>query len=112
MADTWRDIVLKTIRETPSRTKQGAGFGLWIVQRVKNDKSFSVTVRSGSFYTDAVSGEKRLPKDGLNLYDFKALGPIYKADVEPLLNIPRDTPVDPRTEDDKPDQPEPEACPW
>lgn len=95
MADTWRDVVLKTLRETPSKTKAGAGFGTWVVQRVKNDKSFSVTVRAGGFYTDAVTGEKRYPKDGLSLYDFKALGPIYKAELLPLLEIPKDAPVAP-----------------
>lgn len=110
MADVWRDIVLKTLRETPSRTKAGAGYGLWVVQRVKNEKSYSVTVRSGSFYTDAVTAEKRYPKDGLNLYDFKALSATYKAEIEPLLNIPKDTPIDPHTEDAAP--PEAEMPPW
>ncbi len=102
MADEWKDVVLKIIRETPSKTKEGAGYGAWIIQRVRNNQSFSVTVRAGGFYTDITTGEKRYPKDGLSLYDFKALGPIYKAEVEPLLQIAKGTPVDKPGEKEEP----------
>lgn len=115
--DEWRDLVLKTIRETPSRTKEGAGFGLWIIQRVRNGRSFSVTVRSGGFYTDAVTGERRYPKDGLNAYDFKALRAIFKTEIEPLLDIPKDSVVNlpgPGTaeEAEQKQQAPAEAPPW
>lgn len=78
MADQWRDVILETIRETQSKTKAGAGFGLWLVMKVKNEACYNVTVRAGSFYTDQVSGEKRLPKDGLTDWDFAALKKVWE----------------------------------
>lgn len=110
MAGVWRDIVLKTIRETPSKTKEGSGYGLYIIQRVCDEKSFSVTVRSGSYRTDAVSGEKVYPRDGLNIYDFNAIRPIYKQEIEPMLEIKKGTPV--AQSEAPPPEPEPEMPPW
>ena len=73
MADNgWRDVVLKTIKETPSKKEEGKGYGLYVIMRVKPDNTvFNVTVRSGQYYH--INGEKRLPKDGLNEFDFFAL---------------------------------------
>lgn len=117
MNDEWRDLVLKTLRETPSRTKDGAGFGMWVIQRVRNNASFSVTVRSGGYYTDKVTGERRYPKEGLSLYDFNALRSIFKTEIEPLLNIPKEAVVNlpgPRAvEEEQRKQQEPvEPPPW
>lgn len=111
MADVYRDILLKTLKETPSKTKPGAGYGMWVIQRVKNDASFKVTVRSGGFYTDAVTGDKRYPKDGLDLFDFNTLSPIFKTEIKPLLEIPKGTVV---AAADAPPlaEPEPEQMPW
>lgn len=112
MPDEWRDVVLLMIRETPSRTKPDAGYGLWVIQKVKNNKSVSVTVRSGSYYTDKVTGEKRYPKDGLNLYDFKALKTIYKEKIEKLLETPKDAPVLPPEMQGQQEDNEIEQPPW
>lgn len=72
MADGWRDVVLRTIKETPSKKEEGKGYGLYVIMRVKPDNTvFNVTVRSGQYYT--INGEKKLPKDGLNEFDFFAL---------------------------------------
>ena len=73
----WKDIVLETIKETPSRDKAGAGFGMWLLQKTKDGKSVSVKVVAGSFYTHQVTGEKVYPKDGLGYRDFDSLRSIY-----------------------------------
>lgn len=71
-SEGWRDVVLMTIKESPSKKEEGKGYGLYVVMRVKPDNTvFNVTVRSGGYYT--INGEKRLPKDGLNEFDFFAL---------------------------------------
>lgn len=88
MDDEYRDIVLKVYRETPHKTKPGCGFGLWLIQKVKNGVSFNVQVRAGWYSTDAVTGLKKYPKDGLGKYDFKAISAVYKSEVEPTFNNP------------------------
>ncbi len=92
MSDIWREIVLKTLRE--KEWKDGKGFGLWIVQKAKNDTSVSVTVRAGMYYTDKVTGEKRYPKDGLTDWDLSALKDKWN-EVKPLLDRKNPPPVPP-----------------
>lgn len=75
MAD-WRNVVLLTLRETPSKKegKKDEGYGTWIVARVKPDNTlFNVTYRSGRYYPNKLTGEKELPKDGIGYYDFMEL---------------------------------------
>ena len=117
MADIWREIVLKTIKE--KEWKDGKGFGIWIVQKIKNDTSVSVTVRAGMYYTEKVTGEKRLPKDGLNGYDFEELNKVWK-EIQPLLDHqhpPLVIPVEPPSPE-PPKEPAPpaggevEEVPW
>lgn len=105
----YSDIILKTIREKEWR--EGKGFGVWVVQTVKDGKSHKVQVRAGMYKPNKVTGEKELPKDGLDLADFNAVhvAATWK-EVEALLQIPKGTAVDPRTTDDTP--PEPETPPW
>ncbi len=107
--DVWSEVVLKTIREHP--WKDDKGFGLWVVQKVKNGKSVGVSVRAGMYKPNRVTGQKELPKDGLEEADFKLLGPIYLAEVLPLLQIPKGTAVDPRAPD-APPEPDIETPPW
>ncbi|MBS3927735.1 MAG: hypothetical protein KGZ65_04000 [Sphingomonadales bacterium] len=104
----YKEIILKTIRE--KEWKDGKGFGVWVVQTVKDDKSFKIQVRAGMYRPDKVTGEKVLPKDGLDEGDFKTVHAAWK-EVEPLLQIPKGTAVDPRTTDDTP-EPEAELPPW
>ena len=73
MAGVWREVLLLTIREVESKKNDGSGFGMWVIQKILNDKSFNVTIRAGRYYTDKVNGEKRYPKDGLSDWDFMAL---------------------------------------
>ena len=61
----YREVILKTLREKEWR--EGKGFGVWIVQTIKDDKSFKIQVRAGMYRPDKVSGEKVLPKDGLDV---------------------------------------------
>lgn len=106
----YREIVLKTLRERP--WKDDKGFGCWIVQTVKDGKSFKVQVRAGMYRPDKVNGGKVLPKDGLEIGDLKTLKANWK-EVEALLNFPKGTPVDPRTPDaDKPDDEKIDEVPW
>lgn len=119
MADNgWRDVVLMTIRENASKKegKADEGYGLWVVARVKPDNTlFNVTVRSGRYYPNKVTGSKELPKDGLGHYDFLALRDKAAWDqVERLLD-PKRPPVipDPGAEPAaSPPPPEPEMPPW
>jgi hypothetical protein len=91
MAGEWKEKILLTIREKP--WKDGKGFGMWVVQKVCDGKSNGVEVRAGMYRMDPVTGEKKLPRDGLNLQDFEQLRPLFKEQVETLLKIPRGTVV-------------------
>src|SRR5580704_6728631 len=103
----WTEKILKTIKERP--WKDGKGFGLWVVQKIKDGKSHSVTVRAGMYKTSPINpDEKILPKEGLEEADFTTLRAIYKDEVLPLLQIAKGTAIDPR--DGAP--PEPEQMPW
>lgn len=104
----YRDIVLKTIRE--KEWKDGKGFGCWIVQTVKDEKSWKVQVRAGMYKPNKVTGEKSLPLDGLELGDLTSLTLEWE-EIKALLSIPKGTAVDPRTTDNVP-EPETERMPW
>lgn len=106
MADAWGEKVLKTVRER--EWKEGKTFGIWVVQKYKDGRSYGVTVRAGMARPDKVTGEKVLPKDGLSLEDFEAIGGIYKTEILPLLQIPKGSPVE-MPPAQEPDQ---EAPPW
>lgn len=121
---TWKDVVLLTIRETPSKKegKEGEGYGLWAVARVKPDGTlFNVTLRSGRYYKNKVTGSKEMPKDGLGYYDFMELKKPGKTpgvatmweEVIKLLD-PKHPPVLPSTDAPPPAAPEPEIekMPW
>lgn len=108
----YREIILKTIRE--KEWKDSKGFGVWVVQTVKDDKSFKVQVRAGMYRPNKVTGAKELPKDGLDVGDFKSLVAAWK-EIEPLLQIPKGTVVAPAgSELDQAEQTpaEPELPPW
>ena len=120
----WRNVILLTIRESPSKKegKEGEGYGLWVVARVKPDNTlFGVTVRSGRYYPNKVTGEREIPKDGLGFFDFKALKDKSKTpgfeyvwdEIEKLLD-PKRPPVLPNPGAPPPPAPEPEAetPPW
>lgn len=91
-ANPYREVVLKTLRER--EWKDGKGFGVWVVQTIKDDKSFRVQVRAGMYRPDKVTGEKVLPKDGIDEGDFKTIHADWK-EVEALLQIPKGTAVPP-----------------
>ena len=103
----YREIVLKTMREKP--WQEGKGFGLWIVQTVKNGKSERIKVIAGMYKPNKVTGEKTLPKDGLEASDLKTLAEHWNT-IKPLLEIPKGTVV----EEIEPDAalPEPEQMPF
>lgn len=101
----WKEVVLMTLRER--EWKDGKGFGLWVVQKIKDGKSYEVAVRGGMYRPDKVTGEKVLPKEGLTEADFKLLSPIYLSQVLPLLQIPKGTTVS----EDATDEPI-EKMPW
>ena len=106
----YREVILKTLREREWR--EGKGFGVWVVQTIKDDKSFRVQVRAGMYRPDKVTGEKILPKDGLDEGDFKTTHADWK-EVEALLQIPKGTAVPPPgSELDAAAGPEPELPPW
>lgn len=108
----YREIILKTIRE--KEWKEGKGFGVWVVQTVKDDKSFKVQVRAGMYRPNKVTGEKELPKDGLDAGDFKSVGAAWK-EIESLLQIAKGTPVAPagsELDPAEPTPPEPDLPPW
>ncbi len=110
MDSRWTEKILLTVREKD--WKDGKGFGIWVVQKVCDGKSVEVTVRAGMYRTDAVTGEKKLPREGLTLKDFEALRPIFKEKIEPLLKIARGTPV-PEDAESCPDPgPDVEECPF
>jgi hypothetical protein len=72
MAGEWRDVVLVTIKKTaPEKEKKpGEGYGMWIAARVRPDGTlFKVTIRSGRYYQNKVTGLMEIPKDGLDYYD-------------------------------------------
>ena len=112
MADEWRDVVLRTIRETASKNREGSGFGLWIVMKLKNDAFYNVTVRSGSYYTDKVTGEKRIPREGLTDYDFAALKKVWATDVLPLIDHNNPPPVPGPADEPPKEEEDPEKVPW
>jgi hypothetical protein len=99
MPDIWREVVLKTIKE--KAWKEGKFFGIWVIQKVRNDTSVSVTVRAGMAYTDKVTGEKRYPKDGFTDWDLEALRKKNEAgvpiidEIMPLLDRKNPPPVAP-----------------
>jgi len=104
----YREIIRKTIRERP--WKDGKGFGAWVVETFKDDKSFKVQVRAGMYKPNKITGEKSLPMDGLDDSDFKAVHDAWK-EVDALLKTPKGTPyVDPIAPDAEP--PEPETPDW
>lgn len=132
MASVWKDVVIYQVRETQSKTKAGSGFGMWVVQKIRDGKHYDVTLRAGNFYTNAVNGEKEYPKGGLTDWDFEALNkptgqriPDGKGGtrpelvwdvVKPLLDrknpppVPTDEPEQQAQEPAGP--PEPEMPPW
>ena len=73
MASVWRDIVLLTIKETPSKNKEGSGFGVWIIQKLRDGAHYNVTLRAGSFYMNQATGEREYPKGGLTDWDLNEL---------------------------------------
>ncbi len=118
----WRDVVLLTIRETPSKKegKTGEGYGLWVVARVKPDNTlFAVTLRSGRYYPNKLDGSKTLPKDGLGYYDMMELKKKGQAaetvwqEVVAMLD-PKHPPVLPAPGTPPPPAPEPDIpkMPW
>lgn len=120
----WRDVILLTLRETPSKKpeKKDEGYGLWVVARVKPDNTlFGVTLRSGRYYPNKVDGSKSLPKEGIGFYDLKALEEKSKdpafdyiyAQVKALCD-PKHPPVLPNPGAPAPvaTEPEPEMPPW
>ena len=86
-AAVWTEVVLLTLKERP--WKDGKGFGMWVVQKFKDGKSVSVSVRAGMYAPNKTTGEKTLPKEGLELEHFDTLRPIYLAQIEPLLKRPK-----------------------
>lgn len=106
----YREIVLKVIKERP--WKDGKGFGCWVIQTVCDNKSVRVQVRSGMYYPNKVTGEKQYPKEGLEISDFRSLKETYKAEIEPMLNIPKGTAVSIATEDAPPPEENIEDVPW
>jgi hypothetical protein len=85
--DGWRDVILLTLRETPSKKpdEQGKGYGDWVVARVKPDgKLFAVTFRSGKYYPSKIDGSKTLPKDGIGFYSFMELKKPSKVKTDPV----------------------------
>ena len=122
MPDVWRDVLVKTIREKEGNRNDGSGFGMWVVQKVKNDVSVSVTVRAGRYYKNKVTGEREYPKDGLSDWDFEALkkksadGTQFVWDeIKPLLdrkNPPVVKPLEEPTEEPAPEEEKIEECPW
>lgn len=73
MASVWKDVVILTIKQTPSRSKEGSGFGVWVIQKLRDGAHYNVTVRAGSYYKHQVTGEPVYPKDGLTDWDFEAM---------------------------------------
>lgn len=89
----WRDVILLTLRETPTRQKagresewkEGEGYGDWVVARVKPDGTlFNVTFRSGKYQPSKIDGTKMLPKDGIGFYSFMELRKPSKTNVAPI----------------------------
>lgn len=138
----WRDVILLTLRETPTKPKkgresewkEGEGYGDWVVARVKPDNTlFGVTFRSGKYYPSKLDGSKTLPKDGISYYSFMELKkpsktrlgavracacgaeriPTVWEDVLALLD-PKNPPVlpAPNAEPPAPPAPEVEKMPW
>lgn len=109
----YREVVLKTLREKEWR--DGKGFGVWVVQTVKDDKSFKVQVRAGMYRPNKVTGEKELPKDGFEIGDFDVVhvAAVWK-EVEELLKIPKGTAVPPPGSElaQAAAETEPELPPW
>lgn len=124
MASVYRDVLLLTVRENESKRKDGSGFGIWVIQKVRDEKHFNVTVRAGRYYTDKVTGEKRYPKDGLSDLDFQALKKVDPDGdgkkliwdkIRVLIDRNNPPPVKP-LEEEKPPKEEPkqdlEEAPW
>jgi len=129
MASVWRDVVILTIRETPSKSKAGSGFGMWVIQKLRDGAHYNVTLRAGNYFTNQVSGEKQYPKDGMTDWDFEALKKsvpglpekapgkptLYWDIVMPLLDRKNPPPVpEPESQPDPEPAgpPEPERMPW
>ncbi len=125
MEGEWRDVILVTIRENPSKRsdKPDEGYGTWIVARVKPDnKLFGVTFRSGRYYPNKVTGEKTLPKDGIGFYDFMELKKPWKGGPETTWEMvvkmldPKHPPVLPHPSEQAktpaPPEPKSERMPW
>ena len=113
MADNgWRDVVLLTLREAPSKKDPTKGYGLWIVMRVKPDGTvFNVTARSGQYYF--MNSEKRLPKDGLSDWDLSDLKKDWDK-VKVLMDRKNPPPV-PAADAPEPEKPADDAvedCPF
>lgn len=108
MPGEWRERVLLTLREKEWR--DGKGFGLWVVQKIKDNASFSVDVRAGMYRPDKVTGAKILPQYGLNLADLQTLKARW-TEVLPLLQIGKGSPV-PLEEMETPKEDGPEEMPW
>ncbi len=119
----WRDVILETIREKASEKagKEGTGYGLWIVARVRPDNTIhNVTVRSGQYYPNKLTGDKTLPKEGLGYYDFMEIKKLWKAGPETVWELmvkmldPKHPPVLPAPNAEPPAAPEPEIerMPW
>lgn len=90
-AGEWRDVILHTLRETPSKKegKTNEGYGMWVVARVKPDGSiFGVTVRSGRYYPNKLDGSKTVPKEGMGYYDFMELKKKSKVLTESMKGCP------------------------
>ena len=105
MADTFREVVLMTIRENPSQNKEGAGTGMWVIQNVKNEKSNGVKVVCGPYWPDKNTGKTRYPIGGLGVNDFSALKlrwPEVKAMMANPPPIAAEVPATATNETDEP----------
>ena len=121
MASVWRDIVLLTVKETPSKTKEGAGFGAWVIQKLRDGAHYNVTLRAGNYFTNQLTGEREYPKGGLTDYDLNDLkktvpgtAETYWAAAMRLLDRknPPPVPAEGAPVGGPPEAPEPEKMPW
>ena len=106
MADNgFRSIVLKTIRETQSSKDETKGWGMWILQYIKDGQHVATKLVCGEYWTDAMSGEKRYRAKGMGRRDFETLNSVWK-EVKPIIwDPPAVKSEEPASEEAHPEDP-------
>lgn len=87
MADIWKTVVLKSIKDFESKYKPGTRYQIRVVQKIKNGVHAAIKVQVGEQYIKAATGETAFKATDMGLEDIKKIIAALP-EIEQLFNHP------------------------